>query len=177
MDLEKNTDVENTADVENTVIWNKSCLVAKGYGQEEGIDIEESFAPVARLEVVRIFVAYVAHKNFPIYQMDVKTTFLNGPLKEEVFVCQPDVFHMAQQITPAVQLGLKFQGIGRCNNYVVLQIIPCSPECKIVGKILLDHPLSYALTATADVPAVYLQQFPKNLNKMLMTEDTIQLKA
>ncbi|GKC41056.1 retrovirus-related pol polyprotein from transposon TNT 1-94 [Tanacetum coccineum] len=71
---------------------NKSCLVAKGYGQEEGIDSEESFAPVARLKAVRIFMAYAANKNFPIYQMDVKTTLLNGPLKEEVFVRQPDGF-------------------------------------------------------------------------------------
>nr|GEV26190.1 copia protein [Tanacetum cinerariifolium] len=74
------------------VIRNKSRLVAKGYGQEEGIDFEESFAPVARLKAVRIFVAYVAHKNFPIYQMDVKMPFLNGPLKEEVLVSQPDGF-------------------------------------------------------------------------------------
>ncbi|GJX18345.1 gag-pol polyprotein, partial [Tanacetum coccineum] len=57
--------------------------------KEEGIDFEESFAPVARLEAVRIFVAYAAHKSFPIYQMDVKTAFLNGPLKEEVYVAQP----------------------------------------------------------------------------------------
>ncbi|GKB07268.1 retrovirus-related pol polyprotein from transposon TNT 1-94 [Tanacetum coccineum] len=64
----------------------------KGYAQEEGIDFEESFAPVARLEAVRIFIAYAAHKSFPIYQMDVKTTFLNGPLKEEVYVAQPDGF-------------------------------------------------------------------------------------
>ncbi|GJW25600.1 retrovirus-related pol polyprotein from transposon TNT 1-94 [Tanacetum coccineum] len=71
---------------------NKSRLVAKGYGQEEGIDFKESFAPVARLEAIRIFVAYAAHKNIPIYQMDVKTAFLNGPLKEEVFVRQPDGF-------------------------------------------------------------------------------------
>ncbi|GJV98357.1 retrovirus-related pol polyprotein from transposon TNT 1-94 [Tanacetum coccineum] len=56
----------------------------------EGIDFKESFAPVARLEAVRLFVAYVADKSFPIYQMDVKTTFLNGPLKEEVYVNQPD---------------------------------------------------------------------------------------
>ncbi|GJR15923.1 retrovirus-related pol polyprotein from transposon TNT 1-94 [Tanacetum coccineum] len=83
---------KNKTDAENTVIRNKSRLVAKGYGQEEGIDFEESFAPVARLEAVRIFVAYAAHKNFPIFQMDVKTTFLNGPLKEEVFVQQPDGF-------------------------------------------------------------------------------------
>nr|GEW60238.1 hypothetical protein [Tanacetum cinerariifolium] len=57
---------------------------------DEGIDFEESFAPVTHLEAVRLFVAYVAHKSFPIYQMDVKTTFLNGPLKEEVYVNQPD---------------------------------------------------------------------------------------
>nr|GEY06609.1 copia protein [Tanacetum cinerariifolium] len=83
---------KNKTDVENTVIRKKSLLVSKGYGQEEGIDFEESFAPVARLEAVRIFVAYAAHKNFPIYQMDVKTTCLNGPLKEEVFVRWPDGF-------------------------------------------------------------------------------------
>ncbi|GKD22939.1 retrovirus-related pol polyprotein from transposon TNT 1-94, partial [Tanacetum coccineum] len=67
-------------------------LVAKGYAQEEGIDFEESFAPIARLEAVRIFVAYAAHKSFPIYRMDVKTAFLIGPLKEEVYVAQPDGF-------------------------------------------------------------------------------------
>nr|GEZ98284.1 hypothetical protein [Tanacetum cinerariifolium] len=60
--------------------------------QEEYIDFEESFAPVARLEAVRIFIAYAAHKSFPIFQMDVKTTFFNGPLKEEVYVAQPDGF-------------------------------------------------------------------------------------
>ncbi|GJX55055.1 retrovirus-related pol polyprotein from transposon TNT 1-94 [Tanacetum coccineum] len=74
---------KNKKDEDQTVIRNKSRLVAKGYAQEEGIDFEESFAPVARLEAVRIFVAYAAHKSFLIYQMDVKTTFLNGPLKEE----------------------------------------------------------------------------------------------
>nr|GFA06756.1 retrovirus-related Pol polyprotein from transposon TNT 1-94 [Tanacetum cinerariifolium] len=59
---------------------------------EEGIDFEESFAPVAFLEAVRIFIAYVAHKSFQIYQMDVKTTFLNCPLKEEAYVAQLDGF-------------------------------------------------------------------------------------
>ncbi|GJZ24625.1 integrase, catalytic region, zinc finger, CCHC-type containing protein [Tanacetum coccineum] len=65
---------------------------AKGYAHEEGIDFEESFALVARLEAVRIFVVYATHKSFPIYQMDVKTAFLNGPLKDEVYVAQPDGF-------------------------------------------------------------------------------------
>nr|GEV52627.1 hypothetical protein [Tanacetum cinerariifolium] len=66
---------------------NKARLVARGYRQEEGINFEESFAPVARLEAIRIFLAYAAHKN-----MDVKTTFLNGNLREEVYVSQPDGF-------------------------------------------------------------------------------------
>ncbi|GJW12184.1 retrovirus-related pol polyprotein from transposon TNT 1-94 [Tanacetum coccineum] len=83
---------KNKRDEENTVIRNKSRLVAKGYAQKEGIDFEESFAPVARLEAVWLFIAYAAHKSFTVYQMDVKTTFLYGPLKEEVYVNQPDGF-------------------------------------------------------------------------------------
>nr|GEW19770.1 hypothetical protein [Tanacetum cinerariifolium] len=67
-------------------------FITKGYAQEKGIDFEESFALVARLKAVWIFVAYAAHMSFPIYQMDVKTAFLNGPLKEEVYVAQPDGF-------------------------------------------------------------------------------------
>ncbi|GJZ53784.1 retrovirus-related pol polyprotein from transposon TNT 1-94 [Tanacetum coccineum] len=70
----------------------KARLVAKGYSQHEGIDFKESFALVARLEAVRLFVSYATYKSFPVYQMDVKTTFLNGPLKEEVYVNQPDGF-------------------------------------------------------------------------------------
>ncbi|GJX26163.1 retrovirus-related pol polyprotein from transposon TNT 1-94 [Tanacetum coccineum] len=77
---------------ENTIIRNNARLVVKGYSQQEGIDFEELFAPVARLEAVWLFVTYVAHKSFPVYQMDVKTAFLNGPLKEEVYVNQPDGF-------------------------------------------------------------------------------------
>ncbi|GJW15295.1 retrovirus-related pol polyprotein from transposon TNT 1-94 [Tanacetum coccineum] len=83
---------KNKKDEDQTVIFNKARLVAKGYAQEEGIDFKESFALVARLEAVRIFVAYAAHKYFPIYQMDVKMTFFNGSLKDEVYVAQPDWF-------------------------------------------------------------------------------------
>nr|GFA78305.1 retrovirus-related Pol polyprotein from transposon TNT 1-94 [Tanacetum cinerariifolium] len=74
------------------ILKNKSHLVARGYRQEEGIDFEESFAPVARLEAIWIFLAYTAHKNMIVYQMDVKTAFLNGNLREEVYVTQPDGF-------------------------------------------------------------------------------------
>nr|GEV95236.1 retrovirus-related Pol polyprotein from transposon TNT 1-94 [Tanacetum cinerariifolium] len=83
---------KNKRDEENTVIRNKSRLVAKGYAQKEGVDFEESFAPIARLEAVRLFIAYAAHKSFTVYHMGVKTTFLYGPLKEEVYVNQLDGF-------------------------------------------------------------------------------------
>ncbi|GKD44452.1 retrovirus-related pol polyprotein from transposon TNT 1-94 [Tanacetum coccineum] len=74
------------------VLKNKARLVAQGVKQEEGIDFEESFASVARIEAIRIFVANAAHNNMTIYQMDVKTAFLNGELKEEIYVSQPERF-------------------------------------------------------------------------------------
>ncbi|GJU71694.1 retrovirus-related pol polyprotein from transposon TNT 1-94 [Tanacetum coccineum] len=74
------------------LLKNKARLVAQGFRQEEGIDFEESFAPVSRIKAIRIFVGNVAHKNMTIYQMDVKTAFLNGELKEEVYVSQPEGF-------------------------------------------------------------------------------------
>nr|GFA21404.1 hypothetical protein [Tanacetum cinerariifolium] len=67
-------------------------LVARGYRQEEGIDFEESFASVSRLEAIRIFLAYAAHKNMVVYQMDVKTVLFIGNLREKVYVSQPDRF-------------------------------------------------------------------------------------
>ncbi|GJT40062.1 retrovirus-related pol polyprotein from transposon TNT 1-94 [Tanacetum coccineum] len=74
------------------VLKNKARLVAKGYCQEEGLDFEESFALVARLEAIRIFLANATSKNMTVYQMDVETAFLNGELKEEVYVSQPEGF-------------------------------------------------------------------------------------
>ncbi|GJS66302.1 copia protein [Tanacetum coccineum] len=74
------------------VLKNKARLVAQGFRQEEGIDFEELFAPIARIEAIRIFIANVAHNNMMIYQMDVKTAFLNDELKEEVYISQPEGF-------------------------------------------------------------------------------------
>ncbi|GJR50455.1 retrovirus-related pol polyprotein from transposon TNT 1-94 [Tanacetum coccineum] len=71
-------------------VWTR--LVVRGYHQEEGIDFEESFTLVARIEAIMIFLAYVAHKSFIVFQMDVKTAFLHGSLKEDVYVCQPEGF-------------------------------------------------------------------------------------
>nr|GFC67065.1 retrovirus-related Pol polyprotein from transposon TNT 1-94 [Tanacetum cinerariifolium] len=86
----------NKKDKSSSVIRNKARLVAVGYSQQEGIDYDETFAPVARIEAIRLFLAYAAHKDFTVYQMDVKTTFLNGILKEEVYVGQPPGFGSKQ---------------------------------------------------------------------------------
>nr|GEW61103.1 retrovirus-related Pol polyprotein from transposon TNT 1-94 [Tanacetum cinerariifolium] len=83
---------KNKHDEEQTVIRNKSRLVVKGYRQKEGIDFEESFASVSRMEYIKIFLAYAAHKLFSVFQMDVKTAFLHDSLKEDVYVCQPEGF-------------------------------------------------------------------------------------
>nr|GEV50339.1 retrovirus-related Pol polyprotein from transposon TNT 1-94 [Tanacetum cinerariifolium] len=84
---------EEIHQIERLDVWELADgPLSKGYGQKEGIDFEESFAPVARLEAVRLFLTYVAHKSFRVYQMDVKTAFLYGLLKEEVYVNQPDGF-------------------------------------------------------------------------------------
>ncbi|KAJ9557446.1 hypothetical protein OSB04_012060 [Centaurea solstitialis] len=82
----------NKKDENDLIIRNKARLVAKGYRQQEGIDYDEKFAPVARIEAIRIFLAYATHKNMNVYQMDVKCAFLNGVLQEEVYVEQPEGF-------------------------------------------------------------------------------------
>ncbi|KAL8145823.1 hypothetical protein AgCh_003826 [Apium graveolens] len=82
----------NKLDEDGVVTRNKARLVAKGYSQAEGIDYDETYTPVARLEAIRIFLAFAAFSNFKIYQMDVKSAFLNGKLDEEVYVEQPPGF-------------------------------------------------------------------------------------
>ncbi|GKE04644.1 retrovirus-related pol polyprotein from transposon TNT 1-94, partial [Tanacetum coccineum] len=82
-----------------------------GYRQEEGIDFKESFTPVARMEAIRIFLAYAAHKSFIVFQMDVKTAFLHGTLKEDVYVCQPEGFIDADHPSHVYKLKKALYGL------------------------------------------------------------------
>nr|GFB68236.1 retrovirus-related Pol polyprotein from transposon TNT 1-94 [Tanacetum cinerariifolium] len=93
------------------VLKNKARLVAKGYRQEEGIDFEESFAPVARIEEIRIFIANITSRNMTVYQMDVKTAFLNGELKEEVYVSQTEGFVDPDRLTHVYHLKKALYGL------------------------------------------------------------------
>nr|GEY75128.1 putative ribonuclease H-like domain-containing protein [Tanacetum cinerariifolium] len=82
----------NKKDERGIVIRNKARFVAQGHTQEEGIDYEEVFAPVARIEAIRLFLAYASFMGFPVYQIDIKSAFLYGTIEEEVYVCQPPGF-------------------------------------------------------------------------------------
>ena len=82
----------NKLDEFGNIVKNKARLVAQGYNQEKGIDFDETYAPVARLESIRMLLAYASSLNFKLYQMDVKSAFLNGVIEEEVYVKQPPGF-------------------------------------------------------------------------------------
>jgi hypothetical protein len=85
---------KNKMNEKGQVVRNKARLVCKGYAQIEGQDFDETFAPVALLEAIIMFLSYSCHKNFKVYQMDVKSTFLNGDLEEEVCMEQPEGFSL-----------------------------------------------------------------------------------
>nr|GEW97499.1 retrovirus-related Pol polyprotein from transposon TNT 1-94 [Tanacetum cinerariifolium] len=136
----------------NNLLSKKDVTIEKGYAQEEGIDFEESFAPVARLEAVRIFVAYTAHKSFPIYQMDVKMAFLNVPLKEEVYVAQPDGFvdpdHPERTSDPPIPTWYLYQSGQNCTamSSAVAEYVALSASCAQVMWIktqLQDYGFNY----------------------------------
>nr|GEU81241.1 ribonuclease H-like domain-containing protein [Tanacetum cinerariifolium] len=107
---------KNKHDEENTIIRNKTLLVVRGYRQEEGINFKESFALVARMEAIRIFLAYAAHKGFTLYQMDVKTAFLHGSLKEDVYVCQPEGFIDADHPIHVYKLKEALYGLNQASR-------------------------------------------------------------
>ncbi|GJS33267.1 reverse transcriptase domain-containing protein [Tanacetum coccineum] len=91
--------VMNKKDERGIVIKNKARLVTQGYTQEEGINYDEVFSPVARIEAIRLFLAYASFKDFMVYQMDIKSAFLYGKIKEEVYVCQPPGFEDQTSLT------------------------------------------------------------------------------
>ncbi|GKB09420.1 retrovirus-related pol polyprotein from transposon TNT 1-94 [Tanacetum coccineum] len=101
----------NKMDEEGVVTKNKARLVAKGYRQEEGIDYDETFAPVARLEAIRIFLAYASYMGFIVYQMDVKSAFLNGKISEEVYVEQPPGFESSEFPNHVCKLNKALYGL------------------------------------------------------------------
>nr|GEV61817.1 retrovirus-related Pol polyprotein from transposon TNT 1-94 [Tanacetum cinerariifolium] len=127
---------KNKKDESSLVIRNKARLVAVGYSQQEGIDYDETFAPVARIEAICLFLAYAAHKDFTVFQMDVKTAFLNGILKEEVHVGQPPGFVSKQYPDHVYSLDKALYGLKQ------------APQAwyDVLSQFLIDSGFQKALT-------------------------------
>ncbi|GJW10346.1 retrovirus-related pol polyprotein from transposon TNT 1-94 [Tanacetum coccineum] len=141
------------------VLKNKARLVAQGFRQEEGIDFEESFAPVARIEAIRIFIANAAHNNMAIYQMDVKMTFLNGKLKEEVYVSQPEGFVDQDNLSHVYKLKKALYGLKQapraCHRGIFIN------QSKYASEIVKKYgPLT---TDSVDTPLVEKSKLDEDL--------------
>jgi hypothetical protein len=104
-------------DEHGVVTRNKAWLVAKGYSQVKGLDFNETYAPIARLESIQILLAYATNHGFKLYQMDVKSAFLNGPIKEEVYVEQPLCFEIVSILHTFISYQRRFMGLNKPQEY------------------------------------------------------------
>ena len=120
---------KNKMNEEGKIVKNKARLVCKGYAQVKGVDFDETFAPVARMEAIRMFLAYSCFKNFKVYQLDVKSAFLNGELNEEIYAEQPEDFEQLGKEDYVWKLKKALYGLeqaprawyARLDNYLIQQ--------------------------------------------------------
>jgi hypothetical protein len=106
----------NKLNEDGQVTRNKARLVCKGYAQIEGIDFEETYAPVARMEAICLLLAYACSKNVKVYQMDVKSSFLNGELEEEVYIEQPEGFQLSENTDYVCKLKKALYGLKQASR-------------------------------------------------------------
>nr|GFA65520.1 retrovirus-related Pol polyprotein from transposon TNT 1-94 [Tanacetum cinerariifolium] len=143
------------------ILKNKARLVARGYRQEEGIDFEESFSSVARLEAIRIFLTYAAHKNMVVYQMDVKTAFLNGNLREEA---QWILYYLSVEMATTYFCGHSNGGESKLDE---------DKEGKpLIHHIIVARPTKKHLHADLSIPTRTVNRglwYPKNSSIALTT--------
>nr|GFB32196.1 putative ribonuclease H-like domain-containing protein [Tanacetum cinerariifolium] len=134
----------NKKDERGIVIRNKARLVAQGHTQEKGIDYKEVFAPVARIEAIRLFLAYASFIGFPVYQMDVKSAFLYGTIEEEVYVCQPPGFEDPEHHDKVYKVVKELYGLHQA---------PRACQDKYVAEILRKFGLSKGKSASTPIDA------------------------
>jgi hypothetical protein len=139
----------NKQDEHGVVTRNKARLVVKGYAQVTGLDFEETFAPVARLESIWILLAYAAHHTFKLFQMDMKSAFLNGPIKEEVYVEQPPGFEDDRYPNNVYKLSKALYGLKQATRawYECLRDFLISNAFKVEK----DDPTLFTKTCNGDL--------------------------
>nr|GEZ72419.1 retrovirus-related Pol polyprotein from transposon TNT 1-94 [Tanacetum cinerariifolium] len=149
------------------ILKNKARLVARGYRQEEGIDFEESFAPVARLEAISIFLAFAAQKNMVVYQIDVKTAFLNGNLREEVYPSINNHYTKVAHMGNDPFFGMPIQEVSSDQSSSMDSIHTIvHPDHQISqhnSKRTKDHPLENIIDQLARPVSTRLQQHEQAL--------------
>nr|GEX64156.1 retrovirus-related Pol polyprotein from transposon TNT 1-94 [Tanacetum cinerariifolium] len=139
---------KNKKDKHGTTTKNKARLVAQGYSQEEGIDYDETFAPVARMEAIRIFFAFATYMNFKVYQMDIKSAFLNGKLKEEVYVKQPPGFQSSEFPDYVCKLDKSLYGLKQHQRHAEAEYVAAAGCCASILWIksqLSDYDIHYKM--------------------------------
>nr|GEY96425.1 copia protein [Tanacetum cinerariifolium] len=134
----------NKKDERGIVIRNEARLVAQGHTQEKGIDYEQVFALVARIEAIRLFLAYASFMGFPVYQMDVKSAFLYGIIEEEVYICQPPGFEDPENPDKVYKVVKAFYGLHQA---------PRACQDKYVAEILKKFGLSEGKSASTPIDA------------------------
>jgi hypothetical protein len=107
---------KNKMNEKGNIVINKDRLVCKGYAQIQGLDFDETFAPVVILEAIRMFLAHACHKQFKVYKMDVKSSFLNGYLKEEVYMEQPEGFQLSDNPNFVYKLKKSLYGLKQAHH-------------------------------------------------------------
>nr|GEX49238.1 copia protein [Tanacetum cinerariifolium] len=160
---------KNKKDESSLVIRNKARLIAVGYSQQEDIDYDETFAPVARIEAMRLFLAYAAHKDFTVFQMDVKISFLNGILKEEVYIGQPPDL-MVKRFEMSMMGEMKF--------FLGLQVDQFSNGIFInQSKYILDILKRFGMENCDTVPTPIVEQAKLKLDLVGKPVDHIDIEA
>nr|GEX75190.1 hypothetical protein [Tanacetum cinerariifolium] len=168
---------KNKKDESSLVIRNKARLVEVGYSKQEGIDYDEMFAPVARIEVIHLFLAYAAHKDFTVFQMDVKTVFLNGILKEEVYVGQPPGFVSMQYPNHVYTLDKALYGLKQAPR-AWLQVNLFSNEIFInQSKYILDILKRFGMENCDTVPTPMVEQAKLKLDLVGKPVDHIDYRS
>jgi hypothetical protein len=166
----------NKQDEHGVVTRNKARLVAKGYSQVEGLDFDESYATIARLESIRILLVYATYHGFKLYQMDVKSAFLNGPIKEEVYVEQPPSFEDSEYPNHVYKLSKALYGLKQAqrawyeimNAYEIFLSLMASKSKKPILLYLLKLLQKICLYAKSMLMILYLGLLTNQLVKSLV---------
>nr|GEZ56854.1 hypothetical protein [Tanacetum cinerariifolium] len=168
---------KNKIDEEGVVTKNKAKLVAQGYNQQEGIDYEKTFAPVARLEAIRIFLAYASYIGFVVYQMDMKSAFLNGKILEEVYVKQPPGFESSEFPDHVCKLDKALYGLKQAPKAWYETISTFLTQHKFIRGTIDNTLFTYKTKSDVIIVQIYADDIIFGSNSVKLSKQFAKLMA